>query len=175
LVNTDELDAALYWAEHRVLQIQTKLHRWASDDPHRRFDDLYNLVTDPSFLLVAWDRVRNNKGARTAGVDGETAYYIEAVRGLDGFLAELREDLKARTFQPLPARRRAIPKAGGKVRYLGIATIRDRVAQASLKLVLEPICAPRGAVESSGGEMTPPLVSRGWLVKLGAARSWERR
>jgi RNA-directed DNA polymerase len=139
LVNTDELDAALYWAEHRVLEIQTKLHRWASDDPHRRFDDLYNLVTDPSFLLVAWDRVRNNKGARTAGVDGETAYYIEAVRGLDEFLAELRDDLKARTFQPLPARRRAIPKAGGKVRYLGIATIRDRVAQASLKLVLEPI------------------------------------
>ena len=61
-MNTDELDAAVYWAEHRVLEIQTKLHRWASDDPHRRFDDLYNLVTDPSFLLVAWDRVRNNKG-----------------------------------------------------------------------------------------------------------------
>ena len=59
--------------------------------------------------------------------------------GWTGFLAELRDDLKARTFQPLPARRRAIPKAGGKVRYLGIATIRDRVAQASLKLVLEPI------------------------------------
>ena len=138
-MNTDELDAAVYWAEHRVLEIQTKLHRWASDDPHRRFDDLYNLVTDPSFLLVAWDRVRNSKGARTAGVDGETAYYIEAVRGLDRFLAELRDDLKARTFQPLPARQRAIPKAGGKLRYLGIATIRDRVAQASLKLVLEPI------------------------------------
>jgi hypothetical protein len=61
------------------------------------------------------------------------------VRGLEGFLSELREDLKARSFRPLPARRRAIPKAGGKVRYLGIATIRDRVAQASLKLVLEPI------------------------------------
>ena len=71
--------------------------------------------------------------ARTAGVDGEIARYIEAVRGVEGFLAELRADLKARTFQPLPARRRAIPKAGGKVRYLGIATIRDRVAQASLR------------------------------------------
>ena len=94
---------------------------------------------DPAFLLVAWDRVRGNKGARTAGVDGETAHYIEAVRGVEGFLAELRADLKARTFQPLPVRQRAIPKAGGKVRYLGIATIRDRVAQASLKLVLEPI------------------------------------
>jgi RNA-directed DNA polymerase len=139
LVNTDEPEYALVKAERRVLEIQAKLHRWASDDPHRRFDDLYNLVADPGFLLVAWDRVRNNKGARTAGVDGETAYYVESVRGLEEFLAELREDLKARTFQPLPARRRAIPKAGGKVRYLGIATIRDRVVQASLKLVLEPI------------------------------------
>jgi group II intron reverse transcriptase/maturase len=138
-VNTDELEQAIYMAERRVLEIQTKLHRWASDDPHRRFDDLYNLVTDPAFLLVAWGRVRGNTGARTAGVDGETARYIEAVRGVEGFLAELRADLKARTFRPLPARRRAIPKAGGKVRYLGIATIRDRVAQASLKLVLEPV------------------------------------
>ncbi|SHG75237.1 Reverse transcriptase (RNA-dependent DNA polymerase) [Streptoalloteichus hindustanus] len=68
-----------------------------------------------------------------------TARYIEAERGLEGFLTGLRSDLKARTFQPLPVRRRAIPKAGGKVRYVGIATIRDRVVQASLKLVLEPI------------------------------------
>ena len=138
-MNTDELESALTRAEIRVLKIQAKLHRWASEDPHRRFDDLFNLVTDPGFLLVAWDRVRHNKGARTAGVDGETARYIEAVRGAEGFLAELREDLKTRAFRPLPVRRRAIPKAGGKVRYLGIATIRDRVAQASLKLVLEPI------------------------------------
>ncbi len=119
---TLELDAA----KARVQEIQTKLHRWASDDPHRRFCDLYNLVGDPALLLVAWDRVRGNKGARTAGVDGQTAYYIQAVRGLEGFLAELRADLKACTFQPLPVRQRAIPKASGKVRYLGIATIRDR-------------------------------------------------
>ncbi|WP_326793053.1 group II intron reverse transcriptase/maturase [Streptomyces sp. NBC_00841] len=138
-MNTDELEYVLLKAERRVLEIQTKLHRWASDDPHRRFDDLYNLAADPGFLLVAWYRVRNNRGARTAGVDGQTAHYIESVRGVEGFLSELREDLKARTFQPLPARRRAIPKSNDKVRYLGIATIRDRVVQASLKLVLEPI------------------------------------
>ena len=138
-MNTDELATALFMAERRVLEIQTKLHRWSADEPARRFDDLYNLVCDPAFLLVGWIRVRRNKGARTAGVDGETAHYIEDVRGLEGFLDELRVDLKARTFQPLPVRQRAIPKAGGKVRYLGIATIRDRVVQASLKLVLEPI------------------------------------
>jgi RNA-directed DNA polymerase len=138
-VNTHGWESSLYGAERRVLEIQTKLHRWASDDPHCRFDDVFNLVTDPAFLLVAWDRVRSNKGARTAGVDGQTARPIEVVRGLEGFLGGLRAELKARAFRPLPSRRRAIPKAGGKVRYLGIATIRDRVVQASLKLVLEPI------------------------------------
>ncbi|WP_094025746.1 group II intron reverse transcriptase/maturase [Nocardia cerradoensis] len=138
-MNTDELAFELMVAERRVLEIQTKLHRWAGDDPHRRFDDLFNLVADPAFLLVAWDRVRNNRGARTAGVDGETAHYIEAERGTAEFLAQLRVDVKARSFQPLPVRERAIPKAGGKLRYRGIATIRDRVVQASLKLVLEPV------------------------------------
>ena len=51
-------------------RMQTKLHHWAVADPGRRFDDLFNLVYDPAFLVVAWDRVRGNKGARTAGVDG---------------------------------------------------------------------------------------------------------
>ena len=60
-MNTDDPDTVLYRAERRVLEIQTKLHRWASDDPRRRFDDLYNLVYDPAFLLVAWERVRGNK------------------------------------------------------------------------------------------------------------------
>lgn len=55
-VNTDELELALMVARQRVLKIQTKLHHWARDDPHRRFDDLFNLVADPAFLLVAWDR-----------------------------------------------------------------------------------------------------------------------
>jgi RNA-directed DNA polymerase len=139
LVNTDELESALFGAERRVLGIQTKLHQWASGDPHRRFDDLFNLVTDPAFLLVAWVRVRGNKGARTAGVDGNTAHYIEAVRGVEQFLDELRSALKDRSFRPLPVRERLIPKANGKLRRLGIATVTDRVVQASLKLVLEPI------------------------------------
>jgi RNA-directed DNA polymerase len=139
-VNTGELEHALVVAERRVLEIQTKLHRWASDDPHRRFDDLFNLVADPGFLLVAWDRVRGNKGARTAGVDGQTAYYVEAEVGVEVFLDRLRAEIKDRSFRPLPARERMIPKPGTtKRRRLGISTVRDRVAQASLKLVLEPI------------------------------------
>ena len=139
-MNTDELEHALLVAERRVLEIQTKLHRWASGAPHRRFDDLFNLVADPGFLLVAWDRVRGNKGAGTAGVDGQTASYVEAEVGVEVFLDRLRAEIKDRSFRPLPARERMIPKPGTtKRRRLGISTVRDRVVQASLKLVLEPI------------------------------------
>src|SRR5207302_9208144 len=67
LVNTDEPWPSLEEAEARVLRIQTKLHQWATDDPGCRFDDLFNLVVDPAFLVVAWERVRANKGGRTAG------------------------------------------------------------------------------------------------------------
>jgi RNA-directed DNA polymerase len=138
-VNTDAPWPDAKAAEARVLGIQTKLHQWATDEQARRFCDLYNLVCDPAFLLVGWRRVKGNKGARSAGVDGQTASYITAVRGEEAFLAELRADLKARRVAPLPVRERLIPKPGGKQRRLGIATIRDRVVQAALKLVLEPI------------------------------------
>jgi len=138
-VNTDELEHALDEAERRVLKIQAKLHRWARDDPHRRFGDLFHLVADPGFLLVAWDRVRGNKGARTAGVDGRTAPSIALGAGAGEFLGALRSQLKDRSFQPMPVRERMIPKPSGKLRRLGIATITGRVVQASLKLALEPI------------------------------------
>jgi RNA-directed DNA polymerase len=122
-VNTDELEHAVHEAELRVLKIQAKLHRWARDDPHRRFGDLFNLVADPGFLLVAWDRVRGNKGARTAGVDGHTAPSIALEAGAGEFLGALRSQLKDRSFRPLPVRERLIPKPGGKLRRLGIATV----------------------------------------------------
>jgi RNA-directed DNA polymerase len=139
-VNTSDPPLGAFRAQRRVLEIQTKLHRWANDDPHRRFDDLYNLVTDPSFLLMAWERVAGNKGARSAGIDGRTVAWIRERVGVETFLAELREQLKSRRFSPLPVRERMIPKPGSrKRRRLGIPTVADRVVQASLKLVLEPI------------------------------------
>src|SRR5215218_6362996 len=106
---------------------------------HRAAARPHNLVVDPAFLVMAWARVRGNRGARTAGVDGMTAHYIEDVRGIEPFLADLRADLKAGRFTPLPVRERMIPKSSGKLRRLGIPTVRDRVVQAALKLVLEPI------------------------------------
>jgi RNA-directed DNA polymerase len=139
-VNTSDPPQVPLRAERRVLEIQTKLHRWANDDPHRRFDDLYNLVTDPDVLLMAWERVAGNRGARSAGVDGKTAAFVEERIGVERFLAELRQQLRCRSFRPLPVRERMIPKPGSrKRRRLGISTIADRVVQASLKLVLEPI------------------------------------
>jgi RNA-directed DNA polymerase len=117
--------------------MQTKLHQWATADPDRCFDDVFNLVYDPSFLTVGWRRVRGNKGARTAGVDGVKPNSI--VFGVEPLLAKLRDDLKAREFRPERVREKTIPKASGKVRSLGIPTVADRVVQASLKLVLEPI------------------------------------
>ena len=126
-------------AQERVLGIQRKLHKWATDDRDRRFDDLHNLVYDPATLQVAWQRVRANRGSRSAGVDGESAYYVEKVLGVEKFLAGLREELRTGSFRPDAVKQRAIPKRGGKLRYLGIATVRDRVVQAALKLVLEPI------------------------------------
>jgi len=136
-VNTGAPWPDLDEAEQRVLRIQAKLHQRATDDPHRRFDDLFNLVADPAFLVVAWDRVRGNRGARSAGVDGVTPRSI--VFGKEKFLTELRGDLKARRFVPLPVREKLIAKKAGKLRGLGIPTARDRTVQAALKLVLEPI------------------------------------
>jgi RNA-directed DNA polymerase len=139
-VNIGELLARPSLAERRVLGMQTKLHQWSAADPGRRFDDVFNLVADPAFLVMAWMRVRENKGSRTAGVDGATAWTIESsAAGVAGFLEQLRADVKARSFTPVPVRPAMIPKAGGKKRRLGIPTVRDRVVQAALKLVLEPI------------------------------------
>ena len=124
-------------AGRRVRVMQTKLHRWATAEPGRCFDDLYNLVYDPAFLVVAWRRVRGNRGARTGGVDGVAPRSVGS--GAEKLLVGMRDDLKARRFVPQRVRQRTIPKGAGKIRSLGIPTVADRIVQASLKLVLEPI------------------------------------
>lgn len=139
LVKTDVPWPVSEDALSRVLEIQTKLHRWAVKDPSARFDDLFNLVVDPAFLMAAWDRVSGNTGARTAGVDGWSARHVETYYGVEPFLRTIREVVRSGQFRPRPVRERLIPKPGGKKRRLGIPTIIDRVMQAALKLVLEPI------------------------------------
>jgi RNA-directed DNA polymerase len=125
-----------WWAVRRM---QLKLHRWVIEDSDRRFGDLFNLVYDPAFLVHAFERVAENTGARTGGVDRATVASISSRVGVAAFLQGIRDDLKSRVFTPVPVREVMIPKANGKFRRLGIPTVADRVVQASLKLVLEPI------------------------------------
>lgn len=136
-MNTGAPWPSLIEARARVHAMQTELHQWAIDDPDRRFDDLGNLIYDPAFLVVAWNRVRANKGGRSAGVDGIAPRSLKPGGG--AFLEGLRDELKARRFTPTRVREKMIPKSGGKKRRLGIPTATDRVVQAVLKLVLEPI------------------------------------
>ena len=141
LVNT----SAVRWPDPvlagvTVRSMQIKLHRWAGEDSSRRFGDLFNLVYDPAFLVVAWQRVSANKGANTAGIDKFTAAWVEAVIGVGVFLGQIRDSLKSGEFRPVEVRQVMIPKGStGKFRKLGIPAIADRVVQASLKLVLEPV------------------------------------
>jgi RNA-directed DNA polymerase len=123
-----------------VRRMQIKLHRWAGEDASRRFGDLWNLVYDPAFLVHAWERVAGNKGARTPGIDRATVVWIETCVGVEVFLNHIRDLLKSGEFQPVAVRQVMIPKGkSGKLRKLGIPTVADRVVQASLKAVLEPI------------------------------------
>jgi RNA-directed DNA polymerase len=122
-----------------VREMQAKLHRWAGEDASRRFGDLFNLVYDPDFLAEAWVRVAGNAGARTPGIDAATVADIETRIGVGAFLEDLRGLLKSGKFRPVPVRQVMIPKKSGKLRKLGIPTVTDRVVQAALKLVLEPI------------------------------------
>ena len=125
------------WATVRRMQL--KLHRWASEDSARRFGDLFNLVYDPAFLIHAWERVRSNDGARTAGIDGLTVAQIETRVGVHVFLGQVRDLLRSGEYRPSPVRRVKIPKGGGKLRSLGIPTVTDRVVQAACTAALEPV------------------------------------
>ena len=120
-------------AAERVLGWQTKLHRWAGQDEQKRFGDLLNLVCDPATLLVAWERVKRNRGSKTAGVDGQTRWHVERL-GVEKVLGELRQSLRDGSYAPLPVREHEIPKRSGKVRRLGIPALRDRIVQMATTL-----------------------------------------
>jgi len=120
----------------KVRQLQRRLWAAAKRAPGRRFHALYDHIGRDDVLLEAWKRVRKNKGA--AGVDGQSIRDVEQY-GVERFLEELGSALRAGTYRPCVVRRRYIPKADGKKRPLGIPTVRDRVVQMAVKLVLEPI------------------------------------
>jgi RNA-directed DNA polymerase len=119
-----------------VQRLQRKLWAAAKQSPERRFHALYDRIHRGDVLMEGWKRVRANKGA--AGVDKQTLADVEAY-GVGRLLAELADDLRAGSYRPTPARRVDIPKPAGGVRPLGIPTVRDRIVQAAVKIVCEPI------------------------------------
>jgi group II intron reverse transcriptase/maturase len=119
-----------------VRQLQRQLWAAAKRAPGRRFHALYDHTCRSDVLHEAWRRVRQNRGA--AGVDGQSIRDVEQY-GVERFLEELGVALRAGKYRPSVVQRRYIPKADGKKRPLGIPTVRDRVAQMAVKLVLEPV------------------------------------
>ena len=119
-----------------VQELQRKLFQKAKSNADFRFYALYDKVYRIDVLNKAWERVKSNKGA--SGVDGETFEDIEQ-QGIGQFLEGIQQELKAETYRPQPAKRVYIPKPDGTKRPLSIPTIKDRVAQTALKLVIEPI------------------------------------
>jgi RNA-directed DNA polymerase len=117
--------------------MQRKLSQWATQDKSKQCYGLYDLLYDKDWLRLAHDHVAQNAGSITAGCDGITMQAFD--EHLEKNLHLLAHELRAETFTPAPVRRVYIPKASGKLRPLGIASIRDRIVQEAVRMVLEPI------------------------------------
>ena len=124
-----------------ILGVQRKLYQWSKAKPDESWRSMWGWLTDPRTLRCAWRRVASNRGKRSAGVDGMTVGRIRAKVGEQHFLDGLQAELRSSAYRPSPSRRKLIPKAGkpGQFRPLGIPTVKDRVVQGAIKILLEPI------------------------------------
>lgn len=118
-------------------EIQRRLSLKAERSPDHQFGDLFNLLYDKEWLRLAHDRVKQNSGSLTAGCDRINVRTFD--ENLEDNLQKLAQELKSGIFKPLPVRRVYIPKSGDKLRPLGIPSIKDRIVQEALRMILEPI------------------------------------
>jgi RNA-directed DNA polymerase len=130
-----------------VQKLQTALHAKAKAEPGYRFYALYDKISRPDILAHAYALCRSNQGA--PGMDGQDFAEVEAY-GLERWLGELALALREQTYRPDPIRRVHIPKANGKLRPLGISTLRDRVCMTAATLVLKPISYPNNMPTGPG-------------------------
>ena len=124
----------------RVSELQTKLYGMAKANPERRFYSLYDKIQRMDVLEEAWEAVRKNVGS--PGIDGITIREIKK-EGEEKLLKEIQAELKTKTYMPSPLRRVYIPKANGRQRPLSIPTVKDRITQTAIKLIIEPIFEPQ--------------------------------
>ena len=120
----------------KVRDLRAALYQAAKADAGRRFHALYDKLWREDVLTEAWQRVRANGG--TSGIDRKTIEEVER-EGIPSFVGGIAQELREGTYRPSPLLRVEIPKSNGKVRKLGVPTVRDRVVQAAAKLLLEPI------------------------------------
>jgi RNA-directed DNA polymerase len=122
----------------KVFLLRQKLYLKAKREPAFRFYTLYDRICQPDVLRAAWNQVASNDGS--PGVDGLSIKMVrESEHGESGFLSEIEQSLKDRTYVPQAVKRKHIRKENGKLRPLGIPTVRDRVVQAAVLLLVEPI------------------------------------
>ena len=122
-----------------IIKTQRSLARKALHQPEHQFDHLYRLICRSDWLKDALDAILSNQGSKTAGIDGLTKKALNSDSAKAEFAKELEMELRQKQFYPMPVRRVYIPKSNGKKRPLGIPTIKDRVVQMLVKMVLEPI------------------------------------
>jgi RNA-directed DNA polymerase len=162
-------------------ELQRKLYLAAKRNRNRRFHALYDRIFRPDILSQAWEEVRRNGGS--AGVDGVSIEDVER-EGVEQFLSQIAQDLKAGTYRPKPVLRVYIPKAEGKQRPLGIPTVRDRVVQQACKLVIEPIFEanfrdssygfrPKRSAQQAVSEVKKSLITGWWVVDADIQRYFD--